>query len=182
MYNPPLRDAPYIFYVSLPSQADGNVMQNTPTIAAGDFKASKDGGALANLTTLPAVTPAASAVVKVTLSAAEMGADNVTVVCKDAAGAEWADVTVNIQTVSGWATASAVNDAGATTTVFDTDLTAGDADYYKSAFLAFTSGALIGQGGKISAYVVANGRITLATPLTVAPADNDEFVILGRSE
>ena len=33
--------------------------QTNPTLATGDAKISKDGGALANLATLPAVTPAA---------------------------------------------------------------------------------------------------------------------------
>jgi len=42
-----------------------------PTLAAGDVKISKDGGALANLATLPAVTPAGSTDVKITVSVAE---------------------------------------------------------------------------------------------------------------
>jgi hypothetical protein len=36
--------------------------------------------------------------VKVTLSAAEMNGDNITVIFSDAAGAEWCDLIVNIQT------------------------------------------------------------------------------------
>lgn len=99
-YVPAKRATEYIFYVSLVSQANTKVMQSTPTIAAGDFKVSKDGGALANLTTLPAVTPAASKMVKITLSSTEMTADNVTVVCSDASGAEWCDLTINIQTAA----------------------------------------------------------------------------------
>lgn len=96
-FNIPKRGSQYIFYVGLVSRATG-MLQNTPTIAAGDFKVSIDGGAFANLTTLPTVTPAAGEVVKVTLSAAEMTGDNVFVKWQDAAGAEWVDGSVCIQT------------------------------------------------------------------------------------
>jgi hypothetical protein len=96
-YVPAKKNTEYIFYISLVSQSTGQ-FQSSATIAAGDFKVSKDGGALANLTTLPAVTPAASKAVKVTLSSTEMNADNVVVIGSDAAGAEWDDVFINIQT------------------------------------------------------------------------------------
>lgn len=94
----PKKNTEFIFYMSLTSQANGNVFQVNPTLAAGDVKVSTDGGAEANITTLPAVTPAGSKRVKVTLSATEMNGDNVQVTFSDAAGAEWADVTINIQT------------------------------------------------------------------------------------
>ena len=99
-YSPPKKNTEYIFYIGLPSQANGNIFQSNPTIAAGDFKVSTDGGALANLSTLPAVTPSSSKMVKVTVSASEMNGDNVTIVGSDAAGGEWKDVIVNIQTVA----------------------------------------------------------------------------------
>ena len=101
-YVPPKKGVELIFYVSLVSQANANIMQANPTIAAGDFKVSIDGGALANPSTLPAVTPASSKMVKIVLSTSEMNGDNITVVCSDAAGAEWCDLTVNIQTVNGF--------------------------------------------------------------------------------
>jgi hypothetical protein len=84
--------------VGLTSQTDTRLLQANPTIAAGDFKVSTDGGAFASLGTLPVVTPAAGKSVKITLSAAEMTGDNITVVCSDAAGAEWCDQIINIQT------------------------------------------------------------------------------------
>ena len=46
-------------------------------IANRHMKVVKDGGAFANITTLPAVTPASSKSVKVTLSSTEMNADEV---------------------------------------------------------------------------------------------------------
>lgn len=97
-YIPPKKNTQFIFYVALQSQSNGNIMQSSPTIAAGDFKVSIDGGALANLATLPAVTPASSKMVKITLSTSEMNGDNITVVCSDASGAEWRDLVINIQT------------------------------------------------------------------------------------
>jgi hypothetical protein len=99
-YVPPKRATEFIFYVSLVSQANAKIMQANPTLAAADFNVSKDGGALAALTTTPTVTPAAGKLVKITLSATEMTADNVTVVCSDSAGAEWNDLVVNIQTAA----------------------------------------------------------------------------------
>jgi hypothetical protein len=98
-YVPAKRATELIFYMGLVSQSTGQ-FQTNPTLAAGDVKVSKDGGALANLTTLPAVTPAASKMVKVTISSTEMTADNVTLVFSDAAGAEWDDVIINIQTAA----------------------------------------------------------------------------------
>lgn len=99
-YNPPKRATEYIFYVALRDQADTKLFKASPTLAAGDVKVSKDGGALTNLTTLPTVTPASGVMVKVTLSTSEMTADNVTVVFSDASGAEWCDLVVNIQPVT----------------------------------------------------------------------------------
>lgn len=97
-YVPPKRATECIFYAGLVSQANTKIFQANPTIASGDFKVSIDGGALANLGTLPTVTPASGKMVKITLSIAEMTGDNITVVCSDASGAEWCDLVINIQT------------------------------------------------------------------------------------
>src|SRR6185436_14134723 len=88
-YVTPKKGVQYITFVGLVSQADTKLLKVNPTIAAGDFKVSIDGGALANLATLPVVTPAASTMVKITLSTSEMNGDNVTVVCSQPARAEW---------------------------------------------------------------------------------------------
>lgn len=97
-YVTPKKNTEFILYVSLVSQADTKTFQSTPTLAAGDVQVSTDGGALANLGTLPVVTPGASKLVKVTLSAAEMNGDNIQVIFSDAAGAGWCDLMVTIQT------------------------------------------------------------------------------------
>jgi len=81
----------YTFYIMLLSQADKDIFQVNPTLAAGDVKVSIDGGALNNLATLPVVTPAGSKLVKVDLSAAEMNGDQICVVFSDQLGNEWCD-------------------------------------------------------------------------------------------
>lgn len=93
----PKNGVEYIFYVALESRATPGTFQANPTLAAGDVKISKDGGAFANLNTLPAVDPASGRGVKVTVSAAEMTCDNVQILFVDAAGAEWYDLQVAIQ-------------------------------------------------------------------------------------
>lgn len=99
-YNTPKRATAYKFYVGLVDQSDTKKLKVNPTIAAGDFQISKDGGPFANLTTLPSVNPAGSRSVMIDLSATEMTADNVVVQCVDAAGAEWCDLGINLQTTA----------------------------------------------------------------------------------
>jgi hypothetical protein len=99
-YNPAKKNTQYIFYIFLRSQANSNIFQVNPTIASGDFKVSIDGGAFANLATLPVVTPAGGKAVKVTLSTSEMNGDNIAFYGSDVTGAEWADFAHNIQTTS----------------------------------------------------------------------------------
>lgn len=99
-YNPPVKGEDFIVYVALADRAKSHAFKSSPTLATGDFKVSKDGGALTDLTTIPAVTPAGSVMVKLTLSATEMNADNVTIVGIDAAGAEWADFMLSIPTTA----------------------------------------------------------------------------------
>ena len=97
-YVPPIKNSEYIFYIGVFSQADTKLLQANPTIASGDFKVSTDGGSFTNLDTIPAVTPASGTAIKVTLSTDEMNGDNVVVAGIDAAGAEWCDIIINIQT------------------------------------------------------------------------------------
>lgn len=73
--------------------------KSSPTLAAGDAKVSKDGGALANLATLPAVTPAASRLVRISLSSTEMEAARVVILLVDQTTPhEWEDQLVIIET------------------------------------------------------------------------------------
>jgi hypothetical protein len=83
----------YITYVTLLSTNDGSFIAD-PTVVAGDFKISKDGGAYVNLTNLPAATPAGSPGVKIELTDDEIDAVNVNIWAVDAAGNEWHDVFI----------------------------------------------------------------------------------------
>lgn len=96
-YVTPKKNTAFILYTGLPDAEDSVAMKDNPTISAGDFKVSKDGGALANLASLPVVTPSSSKLVKISLSASEMNADNVTIIGSDPDG-EWCDIVINIQT------------------------------------------------------------------------------------
>ena len=68
---PAKKNTAFTFYTSLVSQGAPAAFQGNPTLATGDVKVSKDGGAFANVTTLPTVTPASSKSVKVQLSSTE---------------------------------------------------------------------------------------------------------------
>ena len=70
----------------------------TTTLAAGDFKVEKDGGAAANLATIPAVAPAGGSSLDITFSASEMQGKHIVLRLVDAAGAEWNDDTIQILT------------------------------------------------------------------------------------
>jgi hypothetical protein len=98
-YVPPKRATALRFSLSLFARSD-NQIKTAPTLAAGDVKVSKDFGATANIATLPVETPASSGILQVDLSGTEMTADVVTLIFRDAAGAEWNDVSVHIATVA----------------------------------------------------------------------------------
>ena len=100
-YNPPVKNEDFITGIAVQDLAKSGTFKTTPTIAVGDFQVSKDFGTFANLTTIPAETPAGSGVIKLTLSATEMNADNVTVRGVDqTADKEWADFVVTIPTTA----------------------------------------------------------------------------------
>jgi hypothetical protein len=100
-YNPPVKNEDFIVRISLADMATAGAFKSSPTIAAGDFKVDKDGGGLNNLGTLPSVDPAASVLVKVTLSSTEMNADVVTIVGIDqTTPKEWADFVLSIPTTA----------------------------------------------------------------------------------
>lgn len=78
--------------------AGSQALKANPTLAAGDVKVSKDGGALTNIATLPAATPAASALLRFSFSATELSCKELAVLCIDAAGAEWEDLAFVVET------------------------------------------------------------------------------------
>jgi hypothetical protein len=74
----------------------------------------------------------------------------------------------------------AVDDVAPGAGSFVTDLTAAADDYYAGAYLLFYSGALLGQSRRIVSSTA--GTMVLESPFTAAPANADDFLILGRSE
>ena len=95
---PPKKNAAFVFYVGLISQADTKLLQANPTLAAGDVKVATDDAAPGNLATLPVVDADFTDRVKVSMSAGEMNGDRITVIFSDAAGAEWTDLLIDIPT------------------------------------------------------------------------------------
>jgi len=172
----------FVFYHALESQSSPGNFQTNPTLASGDVTISKDGGSASNLNTTPAATPAGGKRIKVTVSATEMQADDISLVFSDAAGDEWYDSHVHIQPLR--LPASTIDDAGGSpsTTAFGTDLTESSDDYYVNQYIYFLSGTNTGLSRKISDYNGTSKQITIAVALPDAPADGDKFLILGRSE
>ena len=100
-YNPPVKGEDFVMRIALTDYATSGTLRISPTIAAGDFKISKDGGALADLAVLPVIEPAGSMCVKVALSASEMTADTVAVQAVDqTAVKEWADWAICLLTTA----------------------------------------------------------------------------------
>lgn len=74
-----------------------------------------------------------------------------------------------------------VDDVSASATSFDTNLT--DADgFYDGSYVLILDGALAGLARPVSAYLQANGNITVSTPFPSAPADGVRFAIIGNAD
>ena len=85
------------FYAPVVAAAAQNLQVN-PTIAAGDWKRSIDGAALANMDTLPVVTPAGGVDIKFALSITELSGKILRIIGIDVAGTEWEDNTFTLET------------------------------------------------------------------------------------
>lgn len=92
----PVNGESYNFFLSLVSLVDGRDFVTDPDIALGDFQFSTDGSALANLASLPTVSPAGSKFVSVTLSDFEMTGQKINIQGSDLSADQWEDVTVTI--------------------------------------------------------------------------------------
>lgn len=93
---PPKRGEAYVLFFGVTSQADTDIFQANPTIAAGDFQVSKDAGVtFANPATIPAVTAGNNKVIETSLAVAEMTpttGDKILLAGSDQAGDEWQDI------------------------------------------------------------------------------------------
>lgn len=98
-YNPPVKNEDFLIRVTLRDASDARSFKANPTIASGDWKVSIDGGALANLATLPSVSPASSIWVLITLSASEMNGDVIAIQGIDQTNPkEWCDFALCLPT------------------------------------------------------------------------------------
>ena len=98
-YNPPKKNEDFLVRIALEDYASPGNLKSSPTIAAGDFRVAVDATALANLGTLPTVSPSSTVLVLITLSASEMNGDVITLVCIDQTSPkEWADLVISIPT------------------------------------------------------------------------------------
>lgn len=188
IYNPPQYGKEFTFFVSLVSQADANLMKANPTIVTADVQIDKDGAnSFTDLDTIPTVV-GTSVSVKVTVSATEMKADNVTIIFSDAAGDEWADLTLNIQpskAASAMTHGTVDTTVAATTTTFECDdITEATGEHFIGKNWHWIpslvgSDALVGSGTRILDYSLESGkgRFTVEQ-MTDIPADNDEGIIL----
>ena len=100
-YNPPVKNENFLIRIFLNDMATAGRVKAAPTIAAGDFKVDIDGCGFTNLATLPTVDPAAGRAVLLTLSAAEMNGDVISIQCVDQTDPpEWADYCFSIPTTA----------------------------------------------------------------------------------
>lgn len=170
-YNPPIKNAAYEFYVGLVSAANTHEFQSNPTLASGDAKVSKDGGALANLTTLPSAVGSGK-VVKINLSSTEMNADNVTVILSDqTASEEWCDLIINIQPLT-WVPANVTYISGSAVSTTTAQLgvnvvqISGDSTAADNAEAMFDGTGYAGGTAKLTVDVSKWNGTAVATPAT----------------
>jgi hypothetical protein len=101
-----------------------------------------------------------------------------------AGGVLASDVKGNINgtiTRMGYNISGAVTtDAGNSETSFETNLASAVNDYYKDCLLLITSGALIGQVKKVTAYDGATKIITVDGGFTATPADDVTFLLVNQ--
>lgn len=150
------------------SSTDYAIVGNTPsfdwTPVAGDVKISKDGGAFANIATLPGnVTLAGSAAWTWTLSAAETEATEIVIQVIDAAPKAVQDQFFRLQTTKAGAlqvgVPQAAQSAGDTAITLDATAAA-QTDFYKGSVVTIISGDGANQARIITAY---NGSTKVAT-------------------
>lgn len=152
-----------------------------PTLATGDVKISKDGGAFANLGTLPTVTPASGTSVRVTLSASEAEFTRAVVVFVDQTSPkEWEDQELVLHTpLAEGALCGKITSGTPTTTSFiSSQLTGANNDQYKDGFVSFLTGTCAGVTKKITAFTASTDTVTCEA-LPAAPSVGDVFMVVN---
>jgi hypothetical protein len=151
-----------------------------PTLATGDVKISKDGGAFANLTTLPTVTPASGVAVRVELSAAEAEFTRATIAFVDqTAPKAWEDWVVLLHSpkAEGVTCGKITSGSPSTTAFISTQLTGAGTDHYRHAWLTFLTGVNAGAVRRITAFDPATDTVTVEA-FPSAPSVGDVFQVI----
>ncbi|MEO2054683.1 MAG: hypothetical protein ABGX83_05230 [Nitrospira sp.] len=200
----PKKNQTFTTYMVLEDSLNPGKAKINPTIAAGDFQRSGDGAAFANMTNLPTLLPAASEMVQLILTAAEMNFDRLVVRARDAAGAQWEEQILEIQTLAStladvaaktnllnfdasnyvksvqqYPTGAVVADGGNSSLQFKSDRSEAVDGYWEDGpWIQMTSGALINQIQKISTYNGTTKIFVLTSSFTGVPAAADTFKII----
>lgn len=93
------KNVAFSFDLCLVDSANRPSFKANPTLSAGDFKVSTNESALTNVTDLPTVSPSASRIINVTLTASEMNGDRIAIQAVDPDN-EWDEVVVIIDTTT----------------------------------------------------------------------------------
>lgn len=97
--NPPKKNTAWSTRIPLEDYANPGNFKANPTLAVGDWQVDIDGAGFNNLTTPPSVSPAASRMILVSLSAAEMNGDVITIQGVDQTSPkEWSDCIITVLT------------------------------------------------------------------------------------
>lgn len=144
------------------------------TFASGDTKISKDGGAFANTTNNPAEI-GSSGVYSLVLTAAETDCMWLHVYAEKT-GMQRARVSGS---TFGNPSGAVSSNAGNTASTFLTNLTSAVTDFWKNAFVTFTSGSLAGQTRQVTGYDGSTKFLSFTTPFTSSPSNGDLFVIVN---
>lgn len=153
--------------------ADQTVRKSV-TFLAGEVQISKDGGAFANVGTLPTELGSTGCYI-LPLTAAETDAN-------------WLHIRITKTGImpgdicgatSGHPSGMVVDDAANSATSFVTNLASAVDEFWRFAGVVFTSGSLQGQIREIESYDGATKTITLAAALTAEPAAGDRFDLVN---
>jgi hypothetical protein len=156
------------------------------TPAAGDVKLSKDGGAQANIGTLPTYTNGAW---QFQLTGTELTCQQLEIMVVDSATKAVEDQCVIVETyghvsamhvtekMSAAIVASTALTGTLSTTQMTTNLTEVTDEHYTGRTLIWISGNLAGQATDVTAYNGTTKMLTY-TAVTEAPANTDEFILV----
>lgn len=166
-YVTPKKNSAFVFSLGLPDISTSGKFVDAPTLAAGDVQVSKDGGAFANIASLPSVT---GKLVTVSLTATEMDADNIDILFSDAAGNEWADVLASIQT-----TANQIDDLALSTEIAALNDFDPATDVVANVTLVDTVTTNTDMRGTDNAFLAASYTAPDNASITAILADTDEL-------